>query len=84
MEKYSFIPENVCSHHFDIFYEDGIVKDITIVGGCPGNLLGIKSLITGMKIDEVIKKFEGIKCPGSKTRQTSCPDQIALALKNIL
>ena len=52
--------------------------DIEIIGGCNGNLKGIKSLITNMDIDEIIKKLENIKC-GFKS--TSCPDQIAKALK---
>jgi uncharacterized protein (TIGR03905 family) len=80
MEHFTYIPSGVCSKKYEIYHEDGLIKDIQIIGGCPGNLLGIKSLITNMKIDDAIAKLEGIKC-GYK--QTSCPDQIAQALKTI-
>ena len=60
--------------------EDGTIEDVDFLGGCPGNLYGIKSLVKGMKIDDVISKFSGIKC-GDKT--TSCPDQLAKCLSEI-
>lgn len=66
-----------------IEYENGIVKNANFVGGCGGNLRGIFRLIEGMKLIDVITKLEGIKCHGSRDGKTSCPDQIALALKNI-
>ena len=76
--NFVYNPKGVCSRQFNIDIEDGIVKSIDIIGGCNGNLKGIKSLITGMKVDEVINKLEGIDCGG---KGTSCPDQIAKALK---
>jgi uncharacterized protein (TIGR03905 family) len=84
MEKvFRFNPQNVCSREMVITYDgDTIVKCVTI-GGCPGNTQGVNKLIEGKKIDEVIRELEGIKCPGSKTRLTSCPDQLAQALKAI-
>ena len=57
--------------------EDGMVQDSEFFGGCNGNLQGIKSLIKGMKIDEVIEKLKGISCNG---KPTSCPDQLATCL----
>lgn len=62
--------------HFDI--EGNKVKNVSFVGGCNGNLQGISRLIEGMDVDEAIRRIEGIKC-GFKT--TSCPDQLAKALK---
>ena len=62
---------------FDI-NENNIVKDLKVIGGCNGNLKGISSLIKGMKLDDIIVKLSDIKC-GYK--DTSCPDQIAKALK---
>ena len=59
--------------------EDKIV-DVDFLGGCPGNLIGITNLVKGMKIDDVITKFSGIKC-GDKP--TSCPDQLAKSLSQI-
>ena len=66
-----------------IEYENGIVTKATVVGGCNGNLQGICRLIEGMKIEDVKKKLKGIKCRGSRTGETSCPDQLALGLENI-
>lgn len=74
-------PKGVCSNAIDVEVEDGIVKSVTFTGGCNGNLQGISSLVTGMKIEDVIAKLKGIKC-GFKN--TSCPDQLACALQEIL
>ena len=78
--EYRYIPHGVCSTEYIITVEDNIVKDIKIANGCNGNLEGIASLITGMTLDEIIKKLKGIKCGH---RNTSCPDQIATALEKI-
>ena len=74
-------PRGVCARQFKIEVEDGIVKSANIVGGCHGNLQGISRLIEGMKVEDVIARVEGIRC-GMKS--TSCPDQIAQALKQAL
>jgi uncharacterized protein (TIGR03905 family) len=60
--------------------EDGIVKELSVLGGCNGNLQGISKLVQGMPVDEVIGRLEGIQCG---RRPTSCPDQLAQALKEI-
>jgi len=67
-----------------ITYEGDTITGLRVIGGCPGNLQGEAHLIKGRKIDEVIALLEGIKCPGSATQETSCPDQLAKALKAIL
>lgn len=77
----SYIPKNVCARRIDIIIEDDIVKDVTFVGGCAGNTQGVARLAKGRKVDELIEILEGIRCPGSRTRDTSCPDQFAKALK---
>ena len=64
-----------------IEYENGIVTKATVVGGCNGNLKGICRLIEGMKVEDVIVKLKGIKCRGSRTGETSCPDQLAIGLE---
>lgn len=71
-------PKGVCAKSFRIYVEEGKIEDIEILGGCAGNLMGIRHLLQGMEVDEAIEKMEGILC-GS--RPTSCPDQIAQALK---
>ncbi len=79
IKKITYTPQGVCSKYYEITLNDDIIEEIIIKGGCNGNLQGIKALITGMNKDEAIKKLSGIKC-GFK--DTSCPDQIARALKS--
>lgn len=77
---YEYKTNGVCSRKIDIEVEDGIIKNIGFVGGCNGNLQGICRLVKGQRIDDVIERLEGINC-GMKG--TSCPDQLAKALKEI-
>ena len=81
--EYIYTPKGVCSTQiiFDIDESTNVIKDLKVINGCNGNLKGISSLIKGMKIDDVISKLSGITCG---FRPTSCPDQIATALKNYL
>ena len=76
--KITYRPQGVCSQLMDIEVEDGKIEYVKITGGCSGNLQGISSLLKGMDVDEAISRMEGIRC-GIKA--TSCPDQIAQALK---
>ena len=76
-----FYPKGVCSKKYDITTEDGIIKSVHIEGGCSGNLAGISRLLVGMEITDAIKRMEGTTC-GFKP--TSCPDQIAQALKTLI
>ncbi len=70
--------KGTCSQVIDFDIVDGKVTNVKFLGGCNGNLQGIAKLVDGMTPDEVIAKLEGIKC-GFKS--TSCPDQLAQALK---
>ena len=72
--------QGVCSQLIQIELDGDIVKNVQFVGGCNGNLQGIGSLVRGMKAEDVIARLEGIKC-GFKN--TSCPDQLAKALKQV-
>ena len=78
---YSYRPKGVCSRNMTFEIEDGIVRNLVVEGGCDGNLKGIASLVEGMKAEEVITRLEGICCGRKKT---SCPDQLAQGLKEIL
>ena len=79
MKKHiSYTTKGTCSRQIDITIEDGIVLDVKFTGGCHGNTQGISKLVRGMKADEVISRLEGTVC-GFKS--TSCPDQLAKALK---
>lgn len=77
---YEYTPKGVCSRKMIIEVNDGILTDLKVVGGCNGNLQGISALVKGMKIDEVIRRLDGINC---NMKGTSCPDQLAQALKEI-
>ena len=75
---YTYVPKGVCSRKFTIDVEDGVIRSLEVIGGCSGNLQGVSALLKGMRVEEAIRRLEGIRC-GMKT--TSCPDQIARALK---
>ena len=81
MITYTYRPQGVCSQQMTVTVEDGVVQNLEVLGGCNGNLKGIGSLITGMPIDEVIARLEGIRC-GYK--DTSCPDQLAKGIRQTL
>ena len=77
---FNYQPKGVCARQMTFEVEDGIVKSLQVQGGCHGNLQGISKLVVGMKVQEVIARLEGIRC-GFKP--TSCPDQMAQALKTL-
>ena len=79
--KYTYNTSGTCSKSITFNVENGIVTDIEFFGGCNGNLKGIAALCEGLTVDEIIERLEGIKC-GFKP--TSCPDQLAKALKEAL
>jgi len=76
--QYTFRPGGVCSQEIRCSMEDGIVTGLSITGGCMGNLTGISRLVIGMPVERVIACLEGVICG---ERKTSCPDQIARALR---
>ncbi|MDO5399777.1 MAG: TIGR03905 family TSCPD domain-containing protein [Eubacteriales bacterium] len=78
MTMYEYKTKGTCSQKIFFDIEDGKVKNVEFLGGCNGNLKGIAALIEGMDVDAVIERVEGIRC-GMKS--TSCPDQLAKALK---
>lgn len=78
MTTYTYYPKGTCSKQMEVDLEDGVIKDVRVLGGCNGNLQGIGRLVEGMPVDEVIARLRGIRC-GYKP--TSCPDQLATALE---
>ena len=79
---FTFYPHGTCSSQIDLqIDEEGILRDVQFTGGCHGNLQGIATLVRGMKAQEVADKLQGIRC-GYKN--TSCPDQLATALRQAL
>lgn len=83
MKVIEYTPKGVCSRKFTITIDDDKIVSIKIEGGCNGNLQGISKLLEGMKVEDVIAKLDGISCRGSRIG-SSCPDQIAQALKEAL
>ena len=74
-----YTPRGVCSRHIRIELEEGVIRQVEVTGGCSGNLQGLSRLLRGMDAQEAVRRLEGIRC-GMKP--TSCPDQIARALKS--
>ena len=75
---FEYETKGVCSKKIQFEIQDNIVRKVSFLGGCNGNLQGIGSLVEGMKVEEVINRLEGIKCGG---KNTSCPAQLAIALR---
>ena len=76
--QFEYKTKGTCSQKIFFDIEDGKVKNVQFLGGCNGNLKGIGQLVEGMDVDDVIARLEGTTC-GMKS--TSCPDQLAKALK---
>lgn len=76
--EYKYTPQGVCSMQMIFEIDNNIIKSLKIIGGCPGNTVGVSRLVVGKSVDEVIEMLKGIPC-GS--RGTSCPDQVARALE---
>lgn len=79
--QYEYRTKGTCSQRIIFEIENNILKNVQFIGGCNGNLKGISSLVEGMNVEDVISRVEGIHC-GMKA--TSCPDQLARALKEAL
>ena len=79
--QYTYYPKGVCSRKIDLEITDGIITSVKFTGGCHGNTQGVSRLMEGLKAEEAIKRLEGIDCMG---KGTSCPDQLAKALKEAM
>lgn len=73
-------PEGVCSQAMEFLIKDGRVLQARVHGGCSGNSQGICHLVSGMLLDDIIERLEGIDCGG---KGTSCPDQMSQVLKAV-
>ena len=79
---YEFSPRGVCSRKMCVeLDEQGVIRSLLVEGGCSGNLQGISALVKGMSAAEAVERLKGIRC-GFKN--TSCPDQLAQGLEQIL
>lgn len=78
MKRFEYTPQGVCSKKMIFDIEDNYIRNVKIVGGCPGNSLGVSLLVKDKPIDEVIEKLKDVKC-GLKS--TSCPAELAKGLQ---
>ena len=78
MHTITYRPRGVCSRNMEIDVEGDVIQSVRVEGGCSGTLQGICSLLKGMTVEEAVARMEGIRCGG---KPTSCPDQLAQALK---
>lgn len=81
MNTLKYKTKGTCSQQIDIELKDGVIDSVKFTGGCNGNLQGVSALVKGMKPEEAISKLKGIRCG---LKPTSCPDQLALALEEML
>ena len=82
MRQIDFTPKGICAGRIMITLDDNdIIQDLSFVGGCDGNHKGLRALIKGMSAKEAIERLSGITCG---FRSTSCPDQVAVALRQAL
>lgn len=81
MTTFSYKTRGVCSREIIISIDDDTIESVKYIGGCSGNTQGVAALIKGMKIGDAISRLSGIKCG---LRPTSCPDQLAEALKKYI
>ncbi len=81
LNRLSYTTTGTCSRQIDIETDEDIIRRVTFTGGCHGNTQGIAALVRGMKVEETIARLEGIDCRG---KGTSCPDQLARALRSML
>ena len=79
--EYTRKHKGTCSKSSTVVVEDGIIKDVQVIGGCDGNLKGIMKIMIGLPAQFVIDRFRGTPC---MKRPTSCPDQIAITLEEAL
>ena len=78
---YVYKTKGTCSKSITVDLDGKKIKSVQFEGGCPGNTLGISKLVEGMDADQVIERFEGLKCGA---RPTSCPDQLSKALREAM
>ena len=78
---YTYTPRGVCSRKMTVELENGVIKSVSVEGGCNGNLQGISRLVVGMKAEDAIARLKGIDCGG---KGTSCPDQFARGLEKAM
>ena len=81
MKRYSYKTHGTCSRQIDVTLNGDVIEEVVFRNGCMGNTQGVAALVKGMKAEEAIRRLSGINCGG---KGTSCPDQLARALSEML
>ena len=81
MNRFTYQTKGVCSRSIDVEIENGVIAEVVYHGGCSGNTQGVAALVRGMRVEDAVERLSGIRC-GFKA--TSCPDQLARALREYL
>ena len=81
MKTITYRTQGTCSRFIEVTGDNGCLTDVKFFGGCDGNLQGISKLVKGMKYEDVIARLKGISCNG---KPTSCPDQLCLAIEELM
>lgn len=82
MKRLDYVTRGTCSKVIQVeIDDDNRISDVKFIGGCHGNTQGVSALVKGMPAEEAVRRLEGIDCHG---KGTSCPDQLAKALKQML
>ena len=81
MQKLVYETKGVCATRIHLAIEDGVLIRVRFEDGCDGNSQGLCRLLEGMPVSEIIRRLRGIHCDG---KETSCPDQLAQALEEML
>lgn len=76
----TYTPQGVCSRQIEIETDGGMITSVSFTGGCAGNSQGVARLLAGVSVEEAVRRLEGIDCKG---KGTSCPDQLAKALRTL-
>ena len=81
-KKMTYRTRGTCSRAIDIELDDnGVILNVSFSGGCSGNTQGVSALVRGMKAEDAVRRLEGIRCG---FRDTSCPDQLSIALRQMI
>ena len=81
MNSFTYTTSGVCARKISFEVVNNILEKVTYEGGCNGNLQAVSKLVEGMNVRDVVEKLRGISCGG---KGTSCPDQLAKALEEML
>ena len=76
--RYEYKTENTCSQIISFDIDGKVITNIEFYGGCNGNLKAIAKLLEGATVGEIEEKLLGNTCG---RRSTSCPDQLARAVR---